>query len=790
MTRLDLNVKISLIVSVLMIVVLAGLGFFIHAYFVRQFKKAISDAQFTLVSETAFHLDDKIALVQSQLVSVAAQIGPEHLARPGKAQELIAEEKDTALLFDNGLYLFSLAGRLLAGTEVEPPMWEWNYSDRDFFRKTVATARPVISDPFLSIKVHQHPVVVFSAPVFDAAGKITAVLAGSFDLKGNNFLVQLAGVRLGKEGYLYLVNTDRTLVVHPDPRRTGQRDVPLGANPLFDRAMAGFEGTGETVTSRGLSVLASFKRLQTVDWILAANYPLAEAHAPVNRAIRYASLATGAAVCLSLALVWLCMRYLTSPLRQLTGHIRQLAGRACDMAPLAVRSRDETGELTEAFNQLMARLCQADRELRKLTRAVEQSPSGIIITDTEGKIEYVNPAFSAATGYLREEMIGENPRLLKSGEQPPEVYRELWQAIRSGREWRGEFHNKRKDGTYYWADATIAPITDEEGRITHFVGEQEDISERKRMEVSLLESERLARATVDALSAHLAILDEAGTIVAVNRAWREFAEANPPVATNVCEGTNYLEVCDSAKGEGEEDARAFAAGIRDVLAAKREEFSLEYPCHAPFERRWFVARVTRFAGEGVVRVAVAHENITEFKLGEEQILVMAQHDSLTGLPNRLLLRDRLQQALAHAERYGRMVGVMYVDIDHFKQINDTLGHGLGDQVLKGFAGRLEGCVRRSDTVARMGGDEFVIVIADVARPEGVQQVARKIIDRMKPPLRLPEREVTMAASIGVALYPRDGQDGETLLKHADIALYDAKQQGRNRFCFYAGTTSP
>ena len=790
MTRLDLNVKISLIVSLLMIVVLAGLGFFIHAYFVGQFKKAISDAQFTLVSETAFHLDDKIGLVQSQLVGVAERIGPEDLVGRVQAQEFIDDEKDTALLFDNGLFLFSLSGQMLAGTEVEPQMWEWDYSIRDFFRKTIASGRPVISDPFLSIKVHQHPIVIFTAPVFDAAGQVEAVLAGSVDLRGNNFLTQLAGVRLGQGGYLYLVNTDRTLVVHPDPQRTGQRDVPIGANPLFDRAMAGFEGTDETVTSRGLSVLASFKRLQKVDWILAANYPLAEAHAPVNRAIQYASLATGAAVCLSLALIWLCMRYMTSPLRQLTGHIRELAGRACDMAPLVVRRRDETGELTEAFNQLMSRVCQADRELRKLTRAVEQSPSGIIITDTEGKIEYVNPAFSAATGYLREEVIGENPRLLKSGEQAPEVYKELWETIRSGREWRGEFHNRRKDGAYYWADATIAPITDEEGRITHYVGEQENISERKRIEESLRESERFARATVDALAAHIAILDAAGTIVAVNRAWRDFADANPPVIGNVCEEANYLEVCAAAKGEGEEDARAFAAGIREVLAGTREKFSLEYPCHAPFERRWFVGRVTRFAGNGAVRVVVAHEDITERMLSEEQILVMAYHDTLTGLPNRLLLQDRLQQALAHAGRNGQIVGVMYLDIDHFKQINDTLGHQLGDQVLKGFGGRLEGCVRRSDTVARMGGDEFVIVIAAGTEPEGVTEVARKIIERMTSPLRLPEQEVQVSTSIGVALYPRDGGDGETLLKYADLAMYDAKQQGRNLFRFYAGTTSP
>jgi diguanylate cyclase (GGDEF)-like protein len=194
--------------------------------------------------------------------------------------------------------------------------------------------------------------------------------------------------------------------------------------------------------------------------------------------------------------------------------------------------------------------------------------------------------------------------------------------------------------------------------------------------------------------------------------------------------------------------------------------------------------VTRFAGNGAMRVVVAHEDITERMLSEEQILVMAYHDTLTGLPNRLLLQDRLQQALVQAGRNGQLVGVMYLDIDHFKQLNDSLGHHLGDQVLKGFAGRLEGCVRRSDTVARIGGDEFVIVIAAVAEPEGVAEVARKIIDRMKAPLRLPEREVSVATSIGVALYPRDAEDGEMLLKYADLALYEAKRKGRSRFCFY------
>jgi diguanylate cyclase (GGDEF)-like protein/PAS domain S-box-containing protein len=774
----SLKAKIALAVSALVVALMAALTLFVDAYFARQLKQTIAEAQYALVAEVADQLDDKIRLVQSQLVGVTARIRPQHLAGRAEAQAFLDYENDTASLFDNGLFLFSPAGRLLAGTRVEPQLWELDYSGRDYFRRTVESGRPAISDPFQSLMAHRHPIVVLTAPVFDAEGRLAAILAGSFDLIGDNFLAQIGRVRLGQGGYLYLVNTDRTLVVHPDPQRTGRRDVPPGANRLFDRAMQGFEGSGETVTSRGLHALASFKRLKSVNWIVAANYPVAEAHAPVERARRYALVATAAAALLSVAVIWLCMGYLMAPLKRLTGHIRRLSGKACDASPLRVRSRDETGELTEAFNQLMERLCAADRQLRQLTRAVEQSPGVVLITDTEGAITYVNPAFTAVTGFAPGEVLGQNPRLLKSGEQPPEFYRELWRTITAGQEWRGEFHNKRKDGSLYWAAATITPILDEEGRLTHFLGEQEDVTDRRHLAQALRESEARFRQMAANIGEVFWMTppDYSATLYvspAFEKVWgRTCAElyAQPQL---------WIEAIHP-------DDRGMVLAALDELAGGTE-YDIEYRIRRPNgEVRWVSDRgypIRDDAGQVVLTTGVCAD-ITERKGFEERLRMMAQHDPLTGLPNRNLLADRLEQALAHAERHRQQVGVLFLDIDHFKRINDELGHDAGDQVLKGFAGRLEECVRKSDTVARLGGDEFIIVLAEVPDAESVATVARKIFDGLRTPLPLPDRDFAVATSIGIALYPADGADGETLIKRADLALYQAKQGGRNCYRFF------
>jgi len=183
-------------------------------------------------------------------------------------------------------------------------------------------------------------------------------------------------------------------------------------------------------------------------------------------------------------------------------------------------------------------------------------------------------------------------------------------------------------------------------------------------------------------------------------------------------------------------------------------------------------------------ILLAIEDITERKKYEEKIQQMAFHDSLTGLPNRKLFSDRLGIVLAQAKRNKKKVGIVMLDLDNFKDVNDTLGHDVGDILLKTVAEWLSGTLRKSDTVARFGGDEFVLVFPDMKVIEEAIQVVQKIIDRFNKPFLIDTHQLVVTTSIGIAVYPNDGMDEEILMKNADIAMYQAKQAGRARYQLY------
>lgn len=173
--------------------------------------------------------------------------------------------------------------------------------------------------------------------------------------------------------------------------------------------------------------------------------------------------------------------------------------------------------------------------------------------------------------------------------------------------------------------------------------------------------------------------------------------------------------------------------------------------------------------------------VTRLKKTNEQVLHLAHHDALTGLPNRILFYDRLNQAIARARRDNELIGILYLDLDGFKQVNDMLGHNIGDALLCEAAQRMKACVRDSDTVARMGGDEFTVILCQGKTPENMNRVARKIIDAIDSPFLLNGHSCTVSVSIGVSYYPNHGETADELVKIADAAMYAAKQGGKNCF---------
>ncbi|MCW5627180.1 MAG: diguanylate cyclase, partial [Burkholderiales bacterium] len=199
---------------------------------------------------------------------------------------------------------------------------------------------------------------------------------------------------------------------------------------------------------------------------------------------------------------------------------------------------------------------------------------------------------------------------------------------------------------------------------------------------------------------------------------------------------------------------------------------------------WYYTPLTDRDGR-VLSVITLAQDVTASKEAEARLHYLAYHDNLTGLPNRALFADRLQQAMAEARRGGASVGVMLLDVDHFKVVNDTMGHEAGDNLLRDVATRLQQCVRGSDTVARFGGDEFALVLANLPDPANAFTVAQKVLDSFIPPFQVPGGEVYVAASIGIAFFPNDSETLDGLVRDVDSALYHAKAQGRNNFQCYS-----
>jgi diguanylate cyclase (GGDEF)-like protein/PAS domain S-box-containing protein len=203
---------------------------------------------------------------------------------------------------------------------------------------------------------------------------------------------------------------------------------------------------------------------------------------------------------------------------------------------------------------------------------------------------------------------------------------------------------------------------------------------------------------------------------------------------------------------------------------------------------WLTINAVKDSAGHLTNYVAVFSDFTSRKAAEEQMRFLAQHDALTRLPNRALLKDRLVRAIPHAHRYGKKLAVFFLDLDDFKQVNDTLGHAAGDHMLKVLAQRLTDCVRAEDTVARIGGDEFILVLEDIAGEEAVPAIARKVLDTLSQPMLFEGQEMRIATSVGISLYPDDGDDPDLLIRNADIAMYQAKENaGSNAFAFFAST---
>ena len=409
MSRLSLKTKISLTVSLLVICLMSAMAFFSLAYFEKQTKKTISEQQFSLISEIAGDFDEKIATAQDAVVKMAEDIPRRALTDPNLAQRFLDSRVNGYSCFDNVVGVISLDGRVVVETPFAPGRRGKDFSTKEFFRKTASTGKPQISPPFVSSQPHHHPVIVFTAPVLDAHGRMEAIVYGSLDLEKENFFGKLAGVRIGKTGYLTLLTASRILIAHPDRSRI-LTDIPVGRNKLVDRAIAGFEGTDEVVNSRGVRNLTSFKRLKHTDWILGASYPADEAYASIGEARRYFIIATGTGAFVSVLIVWMLMRFLTAPLLTFTEHVERISGEDGGENTIRIATGDEIEVLAVSVNRMVEKLETKRKglleQLHFLQVLLDAIPAPIFYKDVHGVFLGCNTAYLQMYGLEKGAVVG------------------------------------------------------------------------------------------------------------------------------------------------------------------------------------------------------------------------------------------------------------------------------------------------------------------------------------------------------------------------------------------------
>lgn len=411
MMSLSLKTKITCAVALMVVGVLTTMSLFLLSLLEEHLRENIAHQQFILISAMGESIDEKIKIAQHAIVSFAESLDVALLDRPTEIQAFLEEHATTEPIFTGGLTVFSPDGAMIGLVPAESAMLGSDFSFRPYFLETVASGRAQVSAPLLSAQGHGHPIVMFTAPLFSADGQLLAIVGGIVDLLEKNFLGGLSKVRLGDTGYFYIFASDRTIIYHPEHSRILQRDVPPGANRLFDAAIDGFEGTQETVTSRGLHAFSSFKRLGTRDWILSGNLPVAEAFAPIARA-RQAILPTlTAATLLTLAATWLLMHFLTAPLRVFIARLRDMTLDEKQRLPIRLEAKDEIGVLATAFNALLEETENRKRALQDNLlfhqALVDTLPIPVYYMDREKFYSGCNGAFADLFGRKKEDLIGQ-----------------------------------------------------------------------------------------------------------------------------------------------------------------------------------------------------------------------------------------------------------------------------------------------------------------------------------------------------------------------------------------------
>ena len=410
---------------------------------------------------------------------------------------------------------------------------------------------------------------------------------------------------------------------------------------------------------------------------------------------------------------------------------------------------------------------------------VEHGSDAIALLDRDGRILFASTSHERILGYRPSDLVGIDACSLFHPDETEAMRRRLAEVGDvAGARVGAEFRARHADGTWRTMEGVAANHFGEEG-IDAIVVNYRDVTENRLAAEALRDAHELRERVLESTTNAIFALDRAGRFTLVNRRTAEIT--GYPREALLGRSAEFL----VAEGSRREVRTQFRRAARRGTPTSLFEAEVVRSDGSLVPVTFSIAPLVK---EGrVIGVAGAAEDISERKRARERIEHLAYHDALTGLPNHVLVKDRLDIAMSRARQNGRSVAVLFLDLDRFKVVNDSLGHPIGDRLLQRVGDRLSSMVRQGDTVARLGGDEFVVVLADLARIEDVVRIAEKIIAGIRVPFRIEGEELFVTTSIGISLYPSDGRTGETLVKNADIAMYRSKEEGRDQYQLFTPT---
>ncbi len=484
--RNRLALSISLFTAGLLLLIAFGT----YRYFLQTAQQMVFANGFSLVTGIASSLDNKILEAQKTLLNVANHAPSDVFENSTTAKNWIENRPGTQAIFNHSLILLDNSGKLVAAIPAGLYNQEKTTSLRAYFKETFKTGVPQISTPF-NCGTHNHPVIMMTAPVKSKNGVINGVLFGTINLLDKDAIFSsVMETKVGSKGYLYLFAPDRTMIMHPDTSRILQKDVKPGANKLFDMAINGFEGSGETINSKGYGFLASFKTLKTTGWILAANYPLDEAYKPITNFRNYFLSGIVFVLMGSILLAWRLGVKITGPLEVFTEKIRSISGKEGNrQLRIDHQYTDELGLLADSFNSLLDEVEKREDQMlesqMRLCLLLQIIPSATFTVDLDKRITSWNDAMVRVTGYSPEEAIGKECYFFAI--EPCATHCGLYSADVPKPVIQKECSILHKDGSRRIISKNVEVMKDLEGNVIGGIESFEDITERKASELKLLE---------------------------------------------------------------------------------------------------------------------------------------------------------------------------------------------------------------------------------------------------------------------------------------------------------------